>query len=72
VATTDSAHGLKVYPNRAAFVGLMAIPNHPTGPILALLAWVRHLLRRQLQHGLDRGTSGYINQIIAGASAVLD
>jgi hypothetical protein len=53
--------------------GLPAIPGHFAFARFPLLPWSSGgLLRRQLQHGLNRGSSGHIHQLVAGYSALLD
>src|ERR1051325_8978034 len=52
---------------------LPAVPDHLAFALSPLLAWPSGgLLRGQLQHGLNRGSSGPLDQLVAGHSALLD
>jgi hypothetical protein len=52
---------------------LPAIEDHVPGASLALLRRTScRLARRQLQHSLNGGASGYIDQFVTGQSALLD
>ena len=53
--------------------GLPAIENHLAGAALALLRRASgRLAGRQMQYSLDGGAAGYVDQFVAGQTALLD